>query len=71
MGKPVILLEYPGENHSLARRPNQEDYMIRMKEFFDHYLMDRPSPDWLENGVPLLKMEDHINERLKVREDQK
>lgn len=71
MGKPVVLLEYPGENHGLAKMPNQQDYMIRMKEFFDHYLMNKPSPDWLENGVPLLKMQDHISQRLKQREDQK
>ena len=36
--KPVILLEYPGENHGLARPANQQDYTERMKEFFDHYL---------------------------------
>lgn len=71
LGKPVVLLEYPGENHGLAKMPNQEDYMIRMKEFFDHYLMDKPAPDWLENGIPLLKMQDHITDRLKQREEQK
>ncbi len=71
LGKPVVLLEYPGENHGLAKMPNQQDYMIRMKEFFDHYLLNKPSPEWLENGVPLLKMTDHINDRLKQREDQK
>jgi len=71
LGKPVVLLEYPGENHGLAKMPNQQDYMIRMKEFFDHYLMDRPSPDWLENGVPLLKIQDHITDRLKQQEDKR
>jgi dipeptidyl aminopeptidase/acylaminoacyl peptidase len=71
LGKPVVLLEYPGENHGLAKMPNQEDYMIRMKEFFDHYLMDKPAPDWLENGIPLLKMQDHITDRLKQRDEQK
>jgi dipeptidyl aminopeptidase/acylaminoacyl peptidase len=71
LGKPVVLLEYPGENHGLAKMPNQEDYMIRMKEFFDHYLMDKPAPDWLENGIPLLKIQDHITDRLKQREEQK
>ena len=25
LGKPVVLLEYPGENHSLARPANQQD----------------------------------------------
>lgn len=69
LGKPVILLEYPGENHGLARQPNQLDYTERMKEFFDHYLKGAASPDWLEYGVPRLQMQEHIDQRLKERAD--
>ena len=69
LGKPVVLLEYPGENHGLARLPNQLDYTERMKEFFDHYLKAAPSPDWLEYGVPRLEMQEHIDKRLKERAD--
>jgi dipeptidyl aminopeptidase/acylaminoacyl peptidase len=65
MQKPVIMLEYIGENHSLAKRPNQRDYTVRMKEFFDHYLMGAPAPDWMVNGIPRLKMEDHLKQRAK------
>jgi acetyl esterase/lipase len=61
--KPVVLLEYPGENHGLARLPNQKDYAIRMQEFFDHYLMGKPMPDWYKNGVPRLDMEEHLKAR--------
>src|SRR5262245_9513985 len=67
MQKPVIMLEYIGENHSLAKRPNQRDYTVRMKEFFDHYLMGAPAPDWMVNGVPRLKMEEHLKERAKPK----
>ena len=67
--KPVVLLEYPGENHSLARPANQQDYTVRMKEFFDHHLKGAPAPDWLEYGVPRLKMQEHIDQRLKERAD--
>jgi dipeptidyl aminopeptidase/acylaminoacyl peptidase len=63
MGKPVIMLQYTGENHGLARRPNQRDYSVRMKEYFDHYLKGAPAPDWMVNGVPHLKMEEHLKER--------
>jgi acetyl esterase/lipase len=66
--KPVIMLEYPGENHGLRRPANQQDYTVRMKEFFDHYLKDADAPAWLEYGVPRLEMEKHIDERLKARE---
>ena len=67
--KPVILLEYPGENHGLARPANQQDYTVRMREFFDHYLKGAAAPDWLQFGVPRLKMQEHIDQRLKERQD--
>ena len=67
MQKPVIMLEYIGENHGLAKRSNQRDYTARMKEFFDHYLMGAPAPDWMVNGVPRLKMEEHLKERAKPK----
>ena len=63
MGKPVIMLEYLGENHGLRKPANQRDYTARMKEFFDHYLKGTPAPDWMVNGVPRLKMEDHLKAR--------
>jgi dipeptidyl aminopeptidase/acylaminoacyl peptidase len=63
LGKPVIMLQYTGENHGLARRPNQRDYTARMKEYFDHYLKGAPAPDWMLEGVPRLKMEEHLKER--------
>lgn len=54
-GKQVILLSYPGEAHNLTNRDNQKDFTIRMKQFFDHYLMDRPMPKWMEDGLPQTK----------------
>jgi dipeptidyl aminopeptidase/acylaminoacyl peptidase len=66
MGKPVILLEYKGENHGLAKPENMKDYTVRMREFFDHYLMDKPAPKWMEEGIPLLKMKDHLDEVTKT-----
>jgi dipeptidyl aminopeptidase/acylaminoacyl peptidase len=67
MQKPVIMLEYIGENHGLRKPANQRDYTVRMKEYFDHYLMGAAAPDWMVNGVPRLKMEDHLKERAKAR----
>ena len=63
--KPVILLEYKGENHGLRKPENMKDYTVRMKEYFDHYLMDKPAPKWMLDGVPLLQMKDHLEERTK------
>ncbi len=54
-GKEVIFLSYPGEPHHLAVKENQKDFQIRMKQFFDHYLMDKPAPKWMTDGVPQTK----------------
>jgi dipeptidyl aminopeptidase/acylaminoacyl peptidase len=65
LNKPVIMLEYKGENHGLRKPENMKDYTVRMKEWFDHYLMDKPAPKWMTDGIPLLKMKDHLEERTK------
>lgn len=63
LNKDVILLEYVGENHGLARPVNQKDYAQRMTEWFDHYLQGKPAPDWMKNGIPRLQMADHLASR--------
>ncbi len=50
--KPVWMLNYNGEPHGLRQRPNQEDWTIRMQQFFDHYLKGAPAPVWMLEGVP-------------------
>ena len=61
--KEVILLQYKGENHGLRVPANQKDYTVRMKEFFDHHLKGAPAPAWMKEGVPHLKVKDHLDER--------
>jgi dipeptidyl aminopeptidase/acylaminoacyl peptidase len=51
-GKNVIFLSYPDEPHHLAKKENQKDFQIRMKQYFDHYLKDAPAPKWMTDGVP-------------------
>ena len=68
LGKDVVLLQYVGENHGLAQPKNMKDYTIRMREYFDHYLKGEPAPDWLENGIPRIKMEEHLKSRQKKTE---
>ena len=50
--KPVFMLNYNGEAHGLRRRANQEDWAVRMQQFFDHHLLDAPAPKWMAEGVP-------------------
>jgi dipeptidyl aminopeptidase/acylaminoacyl peptidase len=63
LGKPVWMLEYLGENHGLRKPANMQDYTVRMKEFFDHYLKGQPMAGWMKDGVPRLAMDDHLKER--------
>ena len=65
LGKDVVLLQYVGENHGLVQPRNQKDYTGRMEEFFDHYLTGAAAPDWLKDGIPRLKMEEHLKSRQK------
>lgn len=55
LGKEVILLSYPDEPHHLAKRPNQEDFQVRMKQYFDHYLKGSTAPKWMTDGVPFIR----------------
>ncbi len=60
-GKKVILLSYPGEPHHLAKKPNQIDFQIRMKQFFDYYLTGAAAPDWLKYGLPQVEKGEPIH----------
>ena len=55
MGKQVILLSYPDEPHHLAKEANQKDFQIRMKQWFDHFLMGAQAPEWMDKGIPFLQ----------------
>lgn len=61
--KPVVLMQYKGENHGLSKLENRKDYSVRMMEFFNHHLKGEPAPDWLENGIDKLDLEEHLEKR--------
>jgi len=62
--KPVTMITYRGENHGLAKRENMRDYSIRMMEFFDYYLKDKPAPEWWSKGIDRMDMDDHLESRI-------
>ena len=66
--KPVVMLQYKGENHGLRVPANMKDYTVRMREFLDHHLMGKPAPQWLIDGVPFMQIKDHLDERAKDKE---
>jgi dipeptidyl aminopeptidase/acylaminoacyl peptidase len=61
--KPVVMLQYVGENHNLVKPANRYDYTVRMREYFDHHLKGAPAPAWWTDGVPRLDMERHLKQR--------
>ncbi|MEM6472619.1 MAG: prolyl oligopeptidase family serine peptidase [Planctomycetota bacterium] len=50
--KPAWMLNYNGDPHWVMGEYNRRDFATRMQQFFDHYLMDAPEPEWMAVGVP-------------------
>lgn len=55
LDQPVWLLNYNGDGHNLMEPANRKDLSIRMRQFFDYYLLDAPMPNWMSEGVPALE----------------
>jgi dipeptidyl aminopeptidase/acylaminoacyl peptidase len=69
LDKPVWMLNYNDDDHNLMQDANRRDLSIRMRQFFDHYLMGAPAPIWLIEGVPAtLKGKDYRLELMDVKE---
>jgi len=52
LGKPVWLLDYDGDGHTIFHEENAIDFTRRLEQFFGHYLKGEPSPLWMTKGVP-------------------
>ena len=52
LGKQVWMLSYNNDGHNLMKWPNRVDLSIRMMQFFDHFLKDKPMPKWMSEGIP-------------------
>ncbi|MDF2156893.1 prolyl oligopeptidase family serine peptidase [Algoriphagus sp. CAU 1675] len=61
--KPVILVQYKGENHVLGKLENRKDYSVRMMEFFNHHLKGETAPDWMKKGINRLDLDEHLEKR--------
>jgi dipeptidyl aminopeptidase/acylaminoacyl peptidase len=62
--KPLVMLVYEGENHGLAKKPNQIDYHRRINQWFDHYLKGAPAPDWMTKGVKFLDKDKELKKAI-------
>jgi dipeptidyl aminopeptidase/acylaminoacyl peptidase len=55
LGKEAYMFVYNGEKHGLRQRENQKHWTVHMDEFFDHYLLGAPRPQWMDTPVPYLE----------------
>lgn len=67
LGKPVVMLQYIGENHGVRKPENRKDYSYRMLDFFNHHLKDATPPQWWTDGIKHLEMKDHIKDYRKQK----
>ena len=55
LGKQAYMFTFNGEAHGLGNRDNQKFWTVHMDEFFDHFLLGKPEPEWMIKGVPFLE----------------
>ena len=47
------MLNYNDQPHNEKNKsPTSKDLSIRMMQFFNHYLKEKPAPVWMTKGIP-------------------
>ncbi len=55
LNKEAYWFNYNGEKHGLRDRDNIKHFTVHMGEFFDHYLLNKPRPEWMDKPVSYLE----------------
>lgn len=55
LGKEAYMFTFNGEAHGLRSRDNMKYWTVHMDEFFDHYLLGKARPEWMDKGVSFLQ----------------
>ena len=72
LGKEAYMFNFNGEKHGLRERANQKYWTVHLDEFFDHFLLGKPEPEWMSKGVPYLdRGERDIDALFKTAEEKK
>ncbi|MBS3775058.1 MAG: S9 family peptidase [Bacteroidales bacterium] len=53
--KPAWLLNYNEADHWPTKIRDKYDFQIRMSQFFEHYLKEKPMPEWMKEGIPAVE----------------
>ena len=49
-GKEAYMFTFIGEGHGLQKQPNKDYWTVHLDEFFDHFLLGAPRPDWMNHN---------------------
>ncbi len=52
--REAYMFSFNGEFHNLRGREQQKYWTVHFDEFFDHFLMGKPTPGWMTKGVDYL-----------------
>jgi len=55
LGKEAYMFNFNGEKHGLRERENMKYWTVHQDEFFDHFLLGKPRPGWMDKPVPYLE----------------
>jgi len=50
LSKNCVMVEYKNEPHHPRKYENKLDWSIKMKEWFDHYVLGKPAAKWIIEG---------------------
>ena len=48
--KEAYMFSFIGEGHGLAKQPNKDYWTVHLDEFFDHFLLGTPTPEWMTHN---------------------
>jgi dipeptidyl aminopeptidase/acylaminoacyl peptidase len=49
--KPCWWLNYKGQTHGILGTEPQIDYNMKVIQFYDHFLKNKPMPDWMKEHI--------------------
>jgi len=49
--KPVWMIQYDNEGHTISGEKEMLDFTVRQQQFFNHFLKDEPAPSWMTRGI--------------------
>jgi hypothetical protein len=51
ISSPSARVDPARRTRGLRQRDNQKHWTVHQDEFFDHFLLGKPKPEWMEKGV--------------------